>query len=65
LFSVRGEELPVFRLQRLRARSQPGFVNDCKDLLLDLYGAEAEYSADALESIYTELEAVSKKVLSR
>ncbi|AEF99651.1 magnesium/cobalt transporter CorA [Methylomonas methanica] len=65
LFSIRSEELPVFRLQRLRARTQPGFVTDCKDMLLDLYGAEAEYSADSLEDIYTELEAVSKKVLSQ
>lgn len=65
LFSVRGEELPVFRLQRLRARNQAGLVNDSKDMLLDLFGAEAEYSADALENIYAELEAVSKKVLSQ
>lgn len=64
LFSVRNEELPVFRLQRLRARTQPGFVSDSRDMLLDLYGAEAEYSADSLEDIYTELENVSKKVLS-
>ena len=64
LFSVRDEELPVFRLQRLRARTQPGFVSDSRDMLLDLYGAEAEYSADSLENIYTELENVSKKVLS-
>lgn len=65
LFSVRNEELPVFRLQRLRARTQPGFVTDSKDMLLDLYGAEAEYSADALENIYAQLESVSKKVLSQ
>jgi magnesium transporter len=65
LFSLRSEELPVFRLQRLRARTQPGFVTDSKDMLLDLYGAEAEYSADSLENIYSELEAVSKKVLSQ
>ncbi len=65
LFSVRGEELPVFRLQRLRARTQPGFVSDSRDMLLDLYGAEAEYSADALENIYSELETVSRKVLSQ
>lgn len=64
LFSVRAEELPVFRLQRLRARSQPGFVSDSRDMLLDLYGAEAEYSADSLEDIYTELENVSKTVLN-
>lgn len=65
LFSVRNEELPVFRLQRLRARTQPGFVTDCKDMLLDLFGAEAEYSADALENVYTQLETVSKQVLSQ
>ncbi len=64
LFSVREEELPVFRLQRLRARTQPGFVEDSRDMLLDLYGAEAEYSADSLENIYAELEIVSRKVLS-
>ena len=65
LFSVRGEELPVFRLQRLRARTQPGMVKDGQDILLDLYSAEAEYSADALEHIYLALEAVSKQVLSQ
>ena len=64
LFSVRDEELPVFRLQRLRARTQPGFVSDSRDMLLDLYSAEAEYSADSLENIYAELELVSKNVLS-
>jgi magnesium transporter len=63
LFSVRKEELPVFRLQRLRARTQPGYVTDGKDLLLDLYAADVEYSADALEDIYADFEAVSKRVL--
>ena len=64
LFSVRKEELPVFRLQRLRARTQPGYVTEGKDVLLDLYAADAEYSADALEDVYAELEEVSKKVLN-
>ena len=63
LFSVRAEELPVFRLQRLRARTQPGYVNDGKDVLLDLYAADAEYSADALEDVYAELGSVGKQVL--
>lgn len=63
LFSVRSEELPVFRLQRLRARTQPGYVNDGKDVLLDLYAADAEYSADRLEDVYAELEQVGKQVL--
>ena len=63
LFSVRTEELPVFRLQRLRARTQPGYVTDGKDVLLDLYAADVEYSADALEDVYAALEEVSRHVL--
>jgi magnesium transporter len=64
LFSVRGEELPVFRLQRLRARIQAGYVSDGMGMLLDLYAADAEYSADSLEEIYSSLGKVGKKVLS-
>lgn len=65
LFSVRKEELPVFRLQRLRALSQPNYVTDARDVLLDLYAADAEYSADALEDVYRGLETVGKQVLSK
>lgn len=64
LFSVRSEELPVFRLQRMRARTQPGYVTDGTDVLLDLYAADAEYSADRLEDVYAALELVGKKVLN-
>jgi magnesium transporter len=64
LFSVRQEELPVFRLQRLRARTQPGYVTEGKDVLLDLFAADVEYSADVLESVYAELEAIGKTVLN-
>ena len=64
LFTVRNEELPVFRLQRLRARNQPGYVSDAKDVLLDLYGADIEYSADSLEEIYAALGRVGRQVLS-
>ena len=63
LFSVHGEELPVFRLLRLRARRIPALIEDAKDVLLKLYDADAEYSADALEGIYDSLEAVSARVL--
>ena len=64
LFSVRKEELPVFRLQRLRARTQPGYVTEGKDVLLDLYAADAEYSADVLEDVYADLESAGKRVLN-
>jgi len=63
LFSVHGEELPVFRLLRLRARRIPALIEDAKDVLLKLYDADAEYSADALEGIYDALEKVSQRVL--
>ena len=65
LFSVHAEDLPVFRLLRLRARRTPALIGDAKDVLLKLYDADAEYSADALESIYDSLEKVSARVLKQ
>jgi len=62
---VHGEELPVFRLLRLRARRIPALIEDAKDVLLKLYDADAEYSADALEGIYDSLEAISARVLKQ
>ena len=65
LFSIHSEDLPVFRLLRLRARRIPALIEDAKDVLLKLYDADAEYSADALEGIYDNLEKVSAKVLTQ
>ena len=65
LFSVHGEDLPVFRLLRLRARRIPAMIEDAKDVLLKLYDADAEYSADSLEGIYDALEKVSQRVLKQ
>ncbi|MDM0044811.1 magnesium and cobalt transport protein CorA [Variovorax dokdonensis] len=64
LFSIHEEDIPVFRLLRLRARRAPGLIEDAKEVLLKLFDADAEYSADTLEDIYDELEVVSKKVLA-
>ena len=63
LFSIHAEDLPVFRLLRLRARRIPALIEDAKDVLLKLYDADAEYSADTLEGIYDKLEKVSARVL--
>jgi len=63
LFSIHADDLPVFRLLRLRARRIPALIEDAKDVLLKLFDADAEYSADALEGIYDKLEAVSARVL--
>ncbi|MGF6273484.1 magnesium transporter [Massilia sp. UYP11] len=65
LFSVHNDDLPVFRLVRMRARSRPGSIEDYMDVLLDLYATDAEYSADALEGIYESLEEVSTRVLQK
>ena len=65
LFSVHNDDLPVFRLVRLRARSRPGSIEDYMDVLLDLYATDAEYSADSLEGIYEALEEVSSRVLQK
>ncbi len=65
LFSVHGEDLPVFRLLRLRARRIPALIEDAKDVLLKLYDADAEYSADSLEGIYVNLERISARVLKQ
>jgi magnesium transporter len=65
LFSLHAEDLPIFRLVRMRARSRPGSITDYMDVLLDLYATDAEYSADALEGIYENLEEVSRRVLKK
>ena len=64
LFSIHDEDVPVFRLLRMRARRAPGLIEDAKEVLLKLLDADAEYSADTLENIYDELEVVGKKVLA-
>ena len=64
LFSIHDEDVPVFRLLRMRARRAPGLIEDAKEVLLKLFDADAEYSADTLEGVYVELEKVSTQVLS-
>ena len=64
LFSIHDEDVPVFRLLRLRARRAPGLIEDAREVLLALFDADAEYSADTLEGIYDALEKVSTQVLS-
>ena len=64
LFSIHDEDVPAFRLLRMRARRAPGLIEDAKEVLLKLFDGDAEYSADTLEGIYDELEKAGKQVLS-
>ena len=64
LFSVHDEALPVFQPFRLRSHGQPDLVADSLDVLVDLYGSDVEFSADALEEAYADLGEISGTVLS-
>ena len=64
LFSVHGEDPPVFQHFRLRSHGQPDLVADSLDVLVDLYGSDVEFSADALEEAYADLGEISGTVLS-
>ena len=63
LFSVHDEDLPVFQRFRMRSHVQPDLVADCHDVLIDLYGSDVEFSADALEEAYADLGGTSDTVL--
>lgn len=64
LFSVHDEDLPVFQRFRQRSHVQPDLVADCRDVLIDLYGSDVEFSADALEETYVELGGIGGTVLN-
>ncbi len=64
LFSVHDEDLPVFQHFRLHSHVQPDLVENCLDVLIDLYGSDVEFSADALEEAYADLGGISGTVLN-
>jgi magnesium transporter len=65
LISVRQEELPVFRLERVRALAYSTRSRSPLDLLVELYGADVEYSASMIESVDVVLQAVGGRVLGQ
>ncbi len=65
LFSMHYEDLPVFRLVRMRAHTKPGYVHHAKDVLLDLYATDIEHSADAIEDMYERLKTMGQQVLQK
>ena len=64
LFSVHDEDTPVFQRFRLHSHGQPDLVADSLDVLIDLYGSDVEFSADALEEAYADLGEISGTVLN-
>lgn len=63
LFSVHEEDLPVFHNLRTRTHLQSGEIESSKNVLIDLYSMDVEFSADALEEVYADLGEVSQTVL--
>jgi magnesium transporter len=64
LISIHDEDLPIFRLLRIRLHAESGPIENSRDVLIDLYGMDVEFSADALEEVYADLGRVSQSVLS-
>ena len=64
LISVHEADLPIFRLLRVRLHAESGDIEDARDVLVDLYGMDVEFSADALEEVYADLGRVGGSVLS-
>ncbi len=64
LFSVHDQDLPLFQIFRQRTLGHPELVEDSLDVLIDLYGSDVEFSADALEEVYVELGGIGNRVLN-
>jgi magnesium transporter len=63
LVSIHDVDLPIFRLLRMRLHAESGSIGDSRDVLIDLYGMDVEFSADALEEVYADLGQVGRRVL--
>ena len=64
LFSVHEEDLPVIHRLRMHSHAPAGDLADSKDVLVDLYSMDVEFSADALEEVYADLGRISREVLN-
>ncbi len=64
LFSIHDEDPPIFARYCGRSHGQTDPIKDSRDLLIDLYGADVEFSADALEQTYSDLGKIGSKVLT-
>lgn len=63
LFTLRNRELPAFRLYRMRSRNQ--WLGECNayEVLLDLLETKIEQLADVIETVYADLEKLSRIIL--
>lgn len=63
LFTLRERDLPAFRLYRMRSRRAKLLDANAYELLLDLFETKIEQLADVIETIYADLEQLSRVIL--
>src|SRR5512135_2382380 len=56
LFSLHEDDLPEFRMYRLRARAEAGMAKDAPAILLGILDTKVEVLADTFEKLQAELE---------
>lgn len=64
LFTLRERELPAFRLYRMRSRNLRLMECNAYEVLLDLFETKIEQLADVIETIYSDLEKLSRVILN-
>ena len=64
LFTLRERDLPAFRLYRMRSLREKMIDGNAYELLLDLLETKIEQLADVIETIYADLEKLSRVVLN-
>lgn len=65
LYTLREDELPAFRLYRLRSRNQKMISGNPYELMLDLFETKIEQIADEIEYVYSKLEEPSRIIMER
>ncbi|WWP02042.1 MAG: magnesium/cobalt transporter CorA [Candidatus Dasytiphilus stammeri] len=63
LYTLRERELPAFKSYRMRARSQILLDGNVFEIVLDLFETKIEQLADEIETIYSDLENLSRIIM--
>ncbi|WWP02470.1 MAG: magnesium/cobalt transporter CorA [Candidatus Dasytiphilus stammeri] len=63
LYTLRERELPAFKSYRMRARSQILLDGNVFEIVLDLFETKIEQLADEIETIYSDLENLSRVIM--
>lgn len=63
LFTLREQEVPAFRLYRMRTKNQSLLQNNAYEILLDLFDIKIEQLADKIEWLYHDLEEMGQMIM--